>query len=434
MPSAQAVEEKSMDVLFERVAGLDVHKDTVVACVRIVAEGKTKRECRTFATATEQLRELRVWLEQCRCTHVAMEATGVYWTPVFRILGEGDFELVVANAAHIKNVPGRKTDMNDAMWIADLLACGLIKGSFVPSEEIHQLRSLTRTRKQFVREQTRQVQRIDKTLAEANIKLGSVISDIMGASGRRIIKAMIDGVRQPNKLAELAGKQIKATPKELYDALHGRLTDHHRFLLALHLEEWDKLDETIRKLDLEIGQRIARLDTRVGGGKTPFRTSIALLTTIPGVSAVAAPAILSEIGHDMSRFPTAGHLVAWSGLCPGQNESAGKRKSSRLRKGAPWLKTMLVQCAWAAKRKKDSYYRAQFFRLQSRRGPQKAICAVAASILTAIYHMLKDGTEHHDLGAAYYDRRPVEVKASRLVARLKKLGFTVQLQPTAEAA
>ena len=423
-----------MDILYERVAGLDVHKDTVVACARITADGKTARECRTFAAATEQLVELRAWLEERRCTQVAMEATGVYWMPVFRILGEGDFELIVANAAHIKNVPGRKTDMNDAMWIADLLACGLIKGSFVPDEEVQELRALTRTRKQFVREQTRHVQRIEKTLAEANIKPGSVISDIMGASGRRIIQAMIDGVRQPNRLAELAGKQIKATPKELYDALHGRLTDHHRFMLALHLKQWDGLDETIRKLDVEIAQRIERMEARTADGNTPFRELIGLLTTIPGISAVAAPAILSEIGADMSRFPNAGHLVAWAGLCPGQNESAGKRKPSRLRKGAPWLKTMLVQCAWAAKRTKDSYYRAQFFRLQAKRGPQKAICAVAASILTAIYHILKDGVEHHDLGADYFDRRPTQVKASRLVARLRRLGFAVQLQPTAEAA
>jgi transposase len=426
--------EESMDVLYERVAGLDVHKETVVACVRIMADGKARRECRTFAATTAQLIELRAWLEECRSTHVAMEATGVYWMPVFRILDEGGFELILANAAHTKNVPGRKTDMNDAMWLADLLACGLIKASFIPNEEMQELRALTRTRKQLVREQTRHVQRIDKTLAEANIKLSSVLSDIMGASGRRMIEAMIAGVRQPKQLAELAGKQIKATPKELYDALHGRLTDHHRFLLGLHLKQWDSLDETIRKIDLEIDQRIARTPAKVGGSQVPFRALIDLVRTVPGVSLVAAPAILSEIGPDMSRFPTAGHLVAWAGLCPGHNESAGKRKSSRLRKGAPWLKTMLVQCAWAAKRKKDSYYRAQFFRLQSRRGPQKAICAVAASILTAIYNILKDGVEHRDLGGTYFDRRPVELKANHLVARLKKLGFTVQLQPIAEAA
>ena len=285
-----------MDILYERVAGLDVHKDTVVACVRIMADGKTKRECRTFATTTEPLAELRAWLEECRCTHVAMEATGVYWMPVFKILGEGKFELIVANAAHIKNVPGRKTDINDATWIADLLACGLIKASFVPTEEMQELRSLTRTRKQLVREQTRHVQRIEKTLAEANIKLNSVISDIMGASGRRIIEAMIAGVRQPRKLADLASKQIKAAPKELYDALHGRLTDHHRFLLELHLRQWDGLDETIRKIDREIDQRIARLSPKVGTDEVPFRTLIELLHTVPGVSTVAAPAILSEIG------------------------------------------------------------------------------------------------------------------------------------------
>src|SRR3981081_3339193 len=299
MPSVPALRRGSMDIIYEQVAGLDVHKDTVVACVRIVAEGKTRRECRTFSTTTDQLVELRVWLEECRCTHVAREGTGVYWMPVFRILGEGVFELIVANAAHIKNVPGRKTDVNDATWIADLLACGLIKASFVPGEDIQELRSLTRTRKQLVREQTRHVQRIEKTLAEANIKLNSVISDIMGASGRRMIEAMIAGVRQPRKLADLAGKQIKATPKELYDALHGRLTDHHRFLLELHLRQWDGLDETIRKIDREIDQRIGRMDVKAGANQVPFRNLIELMYTHPGISTVAEPAILSEMGCDL---------------------------------------------------------------------------------------------------------------------------------------
>src|SRR6201998_3682276 len=423
-----------MEVMHKRVAGLDVHKTTVVACVRVQAGRKVTRECRTFATTTDGLVALLAWVVESRVTHVAMEATGVYWMPVWKILCDGDFELIVANAAHIKSVPARKTDIDDAMWIADLLACGLIKASFVPPEELQELRSLTRTRKQLVREQTRHAQRIQKTLAEANIRLDSVLSDPMGASGRRIIEAMIAGVRQPRKLAELASKQIKATPKELYDALHGRLTDHHRFLLELHLRQWDGLDAAIRNIDHEIGQRIDRMDAQIGTGKAPFRVLINLLDTAPGVNTVAAPAILSEIGCDMSRFPTAGHLLGWAGMCPGHNESAGKRKSSRLRKGAPWLKTMLIQCAWAAKHKKGSYYRAQFFRLQSNRGPQKAICAVAASILTAIYHILTDGTEHHDLGATYFDRRPVELKVNHLVARLKKLGFTVQLQPIAQDA
>lgn len=423
-----------MEIMHERVAGLDVHKATIVACARLGAGGKVTRECRTFDTTTDGLLALLAWLTECRLSHVAMEATGVYWIPVWKILNEGDFTLIVANAAHIKNVPGRKTDLNDAMWIADLLACGLIKASFVPEEDLQELRSLLRTRKQLIREQTRHVQRIQKTLAEANIKLDTVLSDIMGASGRRIIEAMIEGVRQPRKLADLASKQIKATPKELYDALHGRLTDHHRFLLKLHLKQWDGLDATIRDIDLEVEARLARMDKEVEAGAAPFRDLIGLLCTIPGVSTLSATTILSEIGRDMSRFPTAGHLVAWAGLCPGQNESAGKRKSARLRKGAPWLKTMLVQCAWAAKRKKDSYYKAQFFRLQSRRGPQKAICAVAASILTAIYHILKHGTEHHDLGADHFNRRSTEAQAKRLVTQLARLGFDVQLQRTAEAA
>jgi transposase len=424
-----------MEVMHERVAGLDVHKASIVACVRLQAGGKSNRQCRSFDTTTDGLRALLGWLVECQCTHVAMEATGVYWLPVWKILGEGDFTLIVANAAHIKNVPGRKSDLNDAMWIADLVACGLVKASFVPEERMQELRSLLRTRKQLGREQTRHVQRIQKTLAEANIKLDAVISDIMGASGRRIIEAMVAGVRQPRKLADLAGKQIKATPKELYDALHGRLTDHHRFLLGLHLRQWDALEATIREIDREVQARIAHMDAQATPGAAPFRDLIGLLCTIPGVANLSATTILAEIGRDMNRFPTAGHLVAWAGLCPGQNESAGKRKTTRLRKGAPWLKTMLVQCAWAAKRKKNSYYRAQFFRLQSRRGPQKAICAVAASILTAAYHILKDGTEHHDLGGDYFDRRrSPEAQAKRLVGQLTRLGFDVHLQPAAKAA
>ena len=256
----------------------------------------------------------------------------------------------------------------------------------------------------------------------------------MGVSGRRMIEAMIAGVRNPQRLAELANRGIKASPKELYDALHGRLTEHHRFLLKLHLAQWDGLDALIQQIDQEVDGRIERMDEEGEDGQAPFRALILLLSSIPGVSVLSATTILAEIGRDMSRFPTAGHLVAWAGLCPGQNESAGKKKSSRLRKGAPWLKTMLVQCAWAAKRKKNSYYLAQFHRLKSRCGPQKAICAVAASILTAIYHMLKNGTPHHDLGADYFDRRSPEAKARRLVTQLSRLGFQVKLQPLAEAA
>jgi transposase len=423
-----------MDVMHERCAGLDVHKAKIVACVRLMTGGKVNRECRTFDTTTAGLLALLAWLTESGCTHVAMEATGVYWKPVWNILGDGPFELMVANAAHIKNVPGRKTDVNDATWIADLVACGLIKASFVPGEAIQELRSLLRARKQLTREQTRHIQRIQKTLEEANIKLDSVISDILGLTGRRMIEAMIAGVRNPSKLAALADRRIKASPKELYDALHGRLTDHHRFMLGLYLEQYDALDKAVLEIDRQVDASVTRTDAEVKAGQAPFRSLIDLLCTIPGVSTLGAMIILSEIGRDMSRFPTAGHLLAWAGLCPGQNESAGKRKSSRLRKGAPWLKTLLVQCAWAASRKKDSYYKAQFNRLRGKHGPKKAICAVAASMLTAIYHMLKDGTEHRDLGADHFDRRSTALKANRLVAQLTKLGFEVQIQPLAKAA
>jgi transposase len=370
--------EAVMQGLHERAAGLDIHKDSVVACVRLMSRNKATRQCRTFDTTTDGLLSLLEWLVSCRCEVVAMEATGVYWMPVWKILSDGPFTMIVANAAHIKAVPGRKTDVNDATWIADLAAFGLLKASFVPDEDLHELRTLMRTRKQLVREQSSHVQRIQKTLTEANIRMDSVISDVMGLNGRRVIEAMIAGQRDPRKLVALTDRRLKASPKELYDALHGRLTDHHCFLLELHLQQYDALDEAVRAIDREAEARLSRLDQRIEP-KPRFRDLIRLLVTIPGVSRLSALTILSEIGRDMSRFPTAGHLVAWAGLCPGQNESAGKRRRSRLRKGAPWLKTMLVQCAWAAKRAKDSYYRAQFFRLQAKRGPQKAICAVAAS-------------------------------------------------------
>lgn len=423
-----------MDVMHERVAGLDVHKAMIVACVRVMAGGKAIRDCRQFETTTSGLLALLAWLTASGCTHVAMEATGVYWKPVWNILSDGAFELMVANAAHIKAVPGRKTDVNDAMWIADLLACGLIQASFVPEPAIQDLRSLMRARKQLVREQTSHVQRLQKTLEEANIKLDTVITDLMGLSGRKMLEAMIAGVRDPGQLAALADRRIKASPQALYQALHGRLTDHHRFMLDLYLGQYDALTTAIERIDRQVDAVIARMDEEVADGQASFRSLILLLCTIPGVGMLAATTILAEIGRDMARFPTAGHLVAWAGLCPGQNESAGKRKPSRLRKGAPWLKTTLVQSAWGASRKKDSYYRAQFHRLRSRKGAKKAICAVAASMLTAIYHMLKSGTEHHDLGVDFFDRRAPEQKAKRLVAQLAKLGYDVHLQPLAEAA
>ena len=316
-----------------------------MACVRLTVRRKPTRECRTFATTTEGLLALLGWLTASRCTQVAMEATGVYWTPVWKILSAGDFTLIVANAAHIKQVPGRKTAINDAMWIADLLACGLIKASFVPEEDIQELRALMRTRKQLGREQTRHVQRLQKTLEEANINPGFNPGDIMGVSGRRMIEAMIAGERDRHRLAGLAGRGIKASPKALYDALYGRLREHHRFLLKLHLQQWDALDAAIRQIDRQVAGQIARMDEEAADDASPFRELILRLSAIPGVSRLSATAILAEIGRDMSRFPTAGHLVAWAGLCSGQNESAtghargpkahGKRKSARRRHSLP---------------------------------------------------------------------------------------------------
>jgi transposase len=406
-----------MEVVHRRCAGLDVHKESVVACVRLVKDGQISREVRTYETTTAGLLALSAWLAEQECTHVAMEATGVYWKPVWHILDDGAFDLVLANAAHIKNVPGRKTDVNDATWIADLLAHGLIRASFVPEAAIQELRGLLRTRKQLVREQTSHTQRLQKTLEEANIKLDAVISDILGVSGRAMIEALIGGEADPVKLADLAHRRLKASPDKLRAALQGRVTGHHRFLLRLHLRQIDALGALIGEIDREVDKHLA-----------PFRTALQQLRTVPGIAALAASTIVSEIGVDMSRFPTSGHLLSWAGMCPGSNESAGKRRSSRLKKGAPWLKTTLIQAAWAASRKNGSYYQAQFQRLKSRHGPKKAICAVAASMLTAIYHMLKDGTDHQDLGADHFDRRSKQTKTARLVKQLAVLGYHVEIR------
>ena len=423
-----------MDVVHDRCAGLDVHKDSVVACVRLTNGGKVTREVKTFETTTTGLLALLSWLTEFGCTHVAMEATGIYWRPVWNILSDGAFDLILANAAHIKAVPGRKTDVNDATWIADLLAHGLIRSSFVPEPVVQDLRGLLRTRKQLVREQSSHIQRVQKTLEDANVKLDSVITDIVGVSGRAMIEAMIGGVTDPVQLVELAHRRLKAPKERLLEALRGRVTDHHRFLLRLHLDQIDALENGIKAIDQEVDRVIAEMDATVEAGQAPFRALILLLITVPGVGQLAARTILAEIGRDMSRFPTVGHLLSWAGLCPRNNESAGKHRTTRLRKGDPWLKTMLVQCAWAASRKKDSYLKSQFHRLRGRHGPKKAICAVAASILTAIYHMLKNGTEYQDLGANYLDRRSPQIVAKRLIAQLANLGVNVQIIPLAEAA
>ena len=409
-----------MEVLYPHCAGLEVHKQTVVACARHMVNGTVTREVRTFGTTTKDLLVLSEWLASHGCTHVAMEATGVYWKPVWHILSDGEFSLVLANAKHVKNVPGRKTDVNDATWLADLMAHGLIRGSFVPDAQTQELRGLLRTRKQFVRERSSHVQRLQKTLEDANIKLDSVISDILGLSGRAMIEALIAGETDPDALAALAHRRIKAPPAVLREALRGRVTNHHRFLLQLHLHHIEALDMAIEALDREV-------DTQI----EPFRRAVLLLTTIPGVDNLGAQGIRAEIGGDMSRFPNEAHLLSWAGFCPQNDESAGKRRSNRMRKGAPWLKTTLIQCAWAATRKNGSYLQAQFRRLRARRGAKKAICAVAASILTAAYHMLKDGTVYHDLGPDHFDHRAKTVQTRRLVTRLQKLGYAVQITPLA---
>ena len=379
-----------MEVLHPRCAGLDVHKDTVVACARIIEAGKIEQHVETFGTMTSDLERLRDWLASHACTHVAMESTGVFWKPVWHVL-EGRFELVLANAAHVRNVPGRKTDVNDAMWLADLLAHGLIRGSFVPELSIQELRDLTRTRKQLVRERASHVQRVDKILQQANLKLGSVLTDIMGQSGRAILDAIVGGETDPAKLVEHVGKRVKAPRQKIVEALRGKVTSHHRFLLKLHLGQADALAKAIEEVDREVGERLE-----------PFRAAAERLRQIPGVSDVVAAAIVSEIGVDMTRFRTVGHLISWAGLCPRSDESAGKRRSRRLRDGAPWLKTLLVQAAWCATRANGTYLQAQFRRLKPRRGAKKAIMAVAASILTAVYFMLKNGVDYADLGADHF--------------------------------
>jgi transposase len=403
-----------MEVLYPRCAGLDVHKDTVVACVRCVSEPQC-REVRTFGTTTRDLFSLADWLESCGCTHVAMEATGVYWKPVWHLL-EGRFELVLANAQHIRNVPGRKTDVNDATWIADLLAHGLICSSFVPPGQIQELRDLTRTRKQLVREIAQHTLRIQKTLEDANLKVASVLSDVIGTSGRAMLAAIIAGQDDPERLADLAVGTARRKRSELIEALRGRVSDHHRAMLKLHLRLIDALQNALTELDLAAGKLLA-----------PIQERAALLTTMPGISDIVAQVVVAEIGVDMSRFPSAAHLVSWAGLCPRNDESAGKRRSTRIRKSGNWLKTTLVTAAWAAVRKKDSYLKAQFLRIKSRRGPKKAILAVAASMLTACYHMLRDGAEYHDLGPLHFDHRDKIKTIRRLVRKLNDLGCTVDV-------
>lgn len=408
-----------MELMHQRCAGLDVHKDTVVACKRIVEGREVRREVKTFGTTTGALYELFDWLGADEVTHVVMESTGVYWKPVWHVMEEG-FELILANAKHVKNVPGRKTDVKDAEWLAELLAHGLVRGSFVPLEPIQQLRELTRARKQFVRERVRNVQRLQKTLEDANIKLDSFVSDIMGKSARAMVEAIRDGETDPDVLAKLADPRLKAKPEMLRAALKGRVTEHHRIMFGLYL---DHIDATQRA--------IARIEQHVEAALEPFRKAVDLIVTMPGMGSEVAAAIVAEIGDDMKRFPTEAHLISWAGLCPRSDESAGKRRSTRIRQGAPWLKPMLVQAAWSSVRVKGSYTRAQFHRLKTRRGPGKAIIAVASSMLGAIYHMLTKEVPYKDLGADHFDKKSKERIIRGCVRRLEQLGCKVELEQQA---
>ena len=407
-----------MDVLHPRCAGLDVHSRHVTACVRVAVGRTVTTEHRELATTTAGLLDLSAWLTEAGCTQVAMEATGVYWKPVWHILEEeASFTRVLANAQHIRNVPGRKSDQKDAAWIADLLAHGLISGSFVPPAPIQELRDLTRTRKQLVGEIARHTQRLQKTLEDANVKLTRVVTDILGASGRAVLTALIAGETDPERLADCTNVRLKASHAEIVAAVHGRVTAHHRFLLELHVSQIDALKEAVQKLERQADEVLR-----------PFRAAADRLTTIPGVSETVARVIISEIGVDMTQFPSAGHLVSWAGLCPRLDESAGKRRSTRIRHATPWLKTALVQAAWAATRKKGSYLQSEFRRLKGRRGPKKAIIAVAASMLTAVYFMLRDEKDYQDLGGRYLADRDKERVKQRLLQRLQDLGIVVEVK------
>jgi transposase len=407
-----------MEVLYPRCAGLDVHKDLVVACVRIARDRQVDYEIQEFGTTTKELLALLDWLSSYEITHAAMESTGVYWKPVWHIL-EGSFGLTLGNAKQMKTVPGRKSDQKDSAWISDLQAHGLIKPSFVPPRPIQELRDLTRTRKQFVAERTRHVQRIQKVLEDANVKLASVLSDIMGLSGRRILDALIRGERDCMKMANLAHASVKAPRAKIAEALEGKVTDHHRFMLALHLRHIESIDAEVQMLEAQIQKALE-----------PFREAVELIRTHPGVGPDAAASIIAEIGVDMSVFPSADHLVAWGCLSPGLNGTGGKKKSSPTRR-AKWLKSTMTQCAWAATHKRDSYMCAQYHRIKARRGKKKAIVAVGATILRDIWHMLTNNTPYQELGADFYDQRNRERSARRLIQRLQKMGYNVELRRAA---
>ena len=403
-----------MEVLYERCCGLDVHKSKVVACLITPGKGnKPHKETRTFGTTTGDLLMLSDWLGAAGCTHVAMESTGVYWWPVYNVL-EANFEVLVVNARDIKQVPGRKTDVSDAEWIADLLRHGLLRGSFVPPKPVRELRELTRYRKSLVREKARAINRIQKVLEGANIKLAAVATDIMGASGRAILQALARGTTDPLALADLAQGRLRAKLPELERALEGVVEDLHRFLLQEELAHIEFLEQAMARVEAEIEERMR-----------PFAQEVERLTTIPGVKKQVAWTIIAEVGTDMSVFPSHRHLASWAGLCPGNNESAGKRKSGRTRKGNPWLRETLVEAAWAASRARRTYLAAQYHRLAARRGRKRALVAVAHSILVIAYHLLAKGTTYQELGSNFFDHLNYQRVVKYHLRRLLELGYPI---------
>lgn len=411
-----------MEIIHQRCAGLDVHKKTIVVC-RIVpkAEGGWLKEIKTFGTFTDELLSLLDWLKAGEVTHVAMESTGVYWKPVYNIL-EAEMEVLLVNAHHIKFVPGRKTDVKDAQWIAELLQHGLLKASYIPCVEQRDLRDLVRYRTRLIQDRAREINRVQKVLEDANIKLASVVSDIMGVSSRDMLAQLIAGQDDPQQLAQLARKRLREKIDELNRALNGQVREHHRLLLKLHLEHIDELNVKINLLSEEIERLLIPFDQI---------EAIERLDAIPGVDRKIAEVIVAEFGLDMGRFPTAGHAASWVGLVPGRNESAGRNRNSRISEGNKYLKSALVQAAHTIGRGKDHYLGAQYRRLASRRGKKRAAIAVAHSIIVIAYHMLKRGTVYQDLGADYFETRNQEQTERRLIKRLEALGYKVALEPAA---
>jgi transposase len=413
-----------VDILHRCCAGLDVHKEVVVACVRKWVDGQTRQQVRTFRTETNQLLALADWLTDEGVRVVATESTGVYWKPIWNLI-EGLFELVLVNAEHIKAVPGRKTDVKDSEWIAQLLQHGLLKPSFVPEKPVRQLRDLTRQRVQLVRQKVQVANRIQKTLEDCNIKLGSVASDVLGASGRDMIRAIISGEKDPVVLADMARQRLREKIPQLQEALCGEIQDHHQFLLGMLMEQVQFLEAQIDKLAARITEVLPR----------PFAEAIVRLDTIPGIDQKAAQNIVAELGADLKPFASCGHLASWVGICPGNHESAGKRKSGRTTKGNKWLRVVLVQCAWAASRSKGTYLKAMYGRLAARRGKKRALVAVAHRLLEIIYNVLKKGQDYRELGEDYLDQKQdAERLKQRLLKRLEKLGVKVTVEEPAAVA